>query len=45
VIALTRISGTHRIDVSPMEVELLELFLRHSTPVLARGLIYERGHA
>ena len=34
--------GERQIELSPIEFELLELFLRHPRQVLARGLIYER---
>jgi two-component system response regulator MprA len=34
--------GGREIELSPIEFELLELFLRHPRQVLARGLIYER---
>jgi two-component system response regulator MprA len=34
--------GTRTIELSAMEFELLEFFLRHPRQVLARGLIYER---
>ena len=38
--------GLREIELSPIEFELLEFFLRHPRQVLARGLIYERvwGH-
>jgi two-component system response regulator MprA len=38
--------GAREIELSPIEFELLEFFLRHPRQVLARGLIYERvwGH-
>jgi two-component system response regulator MprA len=34
--------GEREIELSPIEFELLEFFLRHPRQVLARGLIYER---
>jgi two-component system response regulator MprA len=34
--------GSRAIELSAMEFELLEFFLRHPRQVLARGLIYER---
>jgi len=34
--------GGREIELSPIEFELLELFLRHPRQVLGRGLIYER---
>jgi len=34
--------GRREIELSPIEFELLEFFLRHPRQVLARGLIYER---
>jgi two-component system response regulator MprA len=34
--------GSREIELSPIEFELLEFFLRHPRQVLARGLIYER---
>ena len=34
--------GGREIELSPIEFELLEFFLRHPRQVLARGLIYER---
>ena len=38
--------GLREIELSPIEFQLLEFFLRHPRQVLARGLIYERvwGH-
>jgi two-component system response regulator MprA len=41
---LTRVArrGGREIELSPIEFELLELFLRHPRQVLGRGLIYER---
>jgi two-component system response regulator MprA len=41
---LTRdaLRGQREIELSPVEFELLEFFLRHPRQVLARGLIYER---
>src|SRR5581483_9466910 len=34
--------GPREIELSPIEFELLEFFLRHPRQVLARSLIYER---
>jgi two-component system response regulator MprA len=34
--------GEREIELTPIEFELLEFFLRHPRQVLARGLIYER---
>jgi two-component system response regulator MprA len=34
--------GAREVELSPIEFELLEFFLRHPRQVLARGLIYER---
>ena len=34
--------GSRSIELSPIEYELLEFFLRHPRQVLTRGLIYER---
>ena len=34
--------GGREIELSPIEFELLEFFLRHPRQVLARGLLYER---
>jgi two-component system response regulator MprA len=34
--------GNREVELSPIEFELLEFFLRHPRQVLARGLIYER---
>jgi two-component system response regulator MprA len=34
--------GDREIELSPIEFELLEFFLRHPRQVLARSLIYER---
>jgi two-component system, OmpR family, response regulator MprA len=34
--------GAREIELSPIEFELLEFFLRHPRQVLARGLIYDR---
>jgi two-component system response regulator MprA len=38
--------GAREMEMSPIEFQLLEFFLRHPRQVLARGLIYERvwGH-
>jgi two-component system response regulator MprA len=38
--------GAREMELSPIEFQLLEFFLRHPRQVLARGLIYERvwGH-